>query len=610
MIEIYQKIKNDVVGREIETKSILVAMEAGKHILLEGPPGTSKSTLLRKIARKSRIPLYIIEGNIDLTPAKLVGHFNPAKVMSDSYQPEYFEKGPLTKAMEEGGILYIEEFNRMPADVSNVLISPMEEGEMYIPRYGTVKAVRPFTLIAAQNPYDDVGTVRISRAFMDRICMIKLDYQSEEEEREIVRIRTGLDLPEVIACAVRMVRETRRHQDIKLGASVRAAIDTVDLYAGLQKLDEQPENNFLLAAQMALSNKIWLNETTGKTADEIIREIWDVLKDQCTSLAGVSKSMDSASSGKTNPDEEEEGGLDQKKNDFSLKNHPLDPFSGMPLLDFETNDPRHYWRLADYLNNHPDELEFFFEQPGSLEAFARMVGRMTDEVATRSIRIASRLIIKVARQIADTGYRSGKLHLVKGCADGAEIELDRSLEKYADEPQKGIAENLMSYERHREKKAFVMMLDYSYSMQSKIILAATIAAAVAQHFKRDYALIVFNTGVSVLKKLEENIGPERVLEKLFSLHSYGETNIRMALEAGVKAVGKFERKSGLILTDGDWNKGGDPLPMAARFDKLSVIAFPPAQYEKISQLAVQGHGAFSLVQNETEIAGAIAKSLS
>jgi Mg-chelatase subunit ChlI len=45
--------------------------------------------------------------------------------MSESYQPEYFEKGPLTKAMEGGGILYIEEFNRMPADVSNVLISPI-----------------------------------------------------------------------------------------------------------------------------------------------------------------------------------------------------------------------------------------------------------------------------------------------------------------------------------------------------------------------------------------------------------------------------------------------------------------------------------------------------
>ena len=124
MNKMNQNVDNGVVGRGIETKAIRVAMEMGKHILLEGPPGTSKSTLLRKIAKDLHVALYMIEGNIDLTPAKLVGHFNPAKVMSDSYKPEYFEKGPLTRAMEEGGILYLEEFNRMPADVSNVLISP------------------------------------------------------------------------------------------------------------------------------------------------------------------------------------------------------------------------------------------------------------------------------------------------------------------------------------------------------------------------------------------------------------------------------------------------------------------------------------------------------
>jgi MoxR-like ATPase len=278
--EIYRKASEAVVGRQIEIKSILTAMDAGKHILLEGPPGTSKSTLLRTIARQAGIPFFIVEGNIDLTPSKLVGYFNPAKVMADNYQPKYFEKGPLTRAMEEGGLLYIEEFNRMPADVSNVLISPMEEAEISIPRYGTVKAVRPFTVIAAQNPYDDVGTVRVSRAFMDRICLIKMNYQSEEEERDIVRVRTGSDDAELVKLAVKMVRETRDHPDIKLGASIRAGIDLVDLFTGLQKFADQPDHHLLTAAWMAMSNKIWLNEMAPKSADEIIEDLWHSLRDK------------------------------------------------------------------------------------------------------------------------------------------------------------------------------------------------------------------------------------------------------------------------------------------------------------------------------------------
>ncbi|MBW2093962.1 MAG: AAA family ATPase [Deltaproteobacteria bacterium] len=606
MLEICKKLSNGIVGREVETKSILVAMEVGKHILLEGPPGTSKSTLLRKIARESQIPLYIIEGNVDLTPAKLVGYFNPAKVMSDSYQPEYFEKGPLIKAMEGGGIFYIEEFNRIPADVSNVLISPMEEGEMYIPRYGSVKAVRPFTLIAAQNPYDDVGTVRVSRAFMDRICLIKMDYQCEEEEQEIVRIRTGLDDSDAIQFAVGMVRETRNHPDIKLGASIRAAIDMVDIFAGMQRLADQPGENILIAARMALSNKIWLNEMTRKTADEIVEDIWNSLKAHYRTFSNSAADVYLNQEKREKPVKEEQG---TARNDYSLADQLLDEVTGASLMDLETNDPRNYWRMASYFNKHPGKLDMFFEQPGSLEAFARVLGRLQDDVAAQGIKIASRLIIKVAKQIADSGYRSGKLELVRGCIDGAEIELDHSLERHIEGPERGILENLVSYVRHRERQAFVMMLDFSYSMQRKVILSAITAAAIAQHFKRDYAVLAFSNGVSILREMDERAGPEKVLERLFALQSHGDTNIRLALEAGLKYVNKFERKTGLLLTDGDWNRGGDPFQAAVRYDKLSVIGFPPAEKEKIRQLALQGKGSFSLVRDEREIAGAILRCL-
>jgi MoxR-like ATPase len=610
MLEIYENVKTGIVGRETEIKSILVALEMGKHILLEGPPGTSKSTLLRKIARESDILLYIVEGNIDLTPAKLVGHFNPAKVMTDSYQPEYFEKGPLTRTMEEGGILYIEEFNRMPADVSNVLISPMEEGEMYIPRYGTVKAVRPFTLIAAQNPYDDVGTVRISRAFMDRICLIKMDYQSETEEQEIVRIRTGQQNSETIELAVVMVRETRLHPDIKIGASIRAAIDMVDLFSGMQTLADQPDQNFLLAARMALSNKILPNEMSRKTADQLIEEIWRDIKDRHKTSSGNPEGSPGVNLNLEDQKKELGDSLcRKKKTEFTLAHQFLEKFSETPFLNFDTNDPRHFWQMAHYYNNYPEELEVFFEQPGCLQAFARMFNRLQDDVALQAIKIASRLIIAIAKQIADAGYRASKLKLIQGFKDGAEIELDQSLEKHMQAPERGILENLVSYIRHVEKKAVVMMLDFSYSMQSNIILAAITAAAIAQHFKKDYAVLAFNSGVCILKETDEPAGPEMVLARLFALQSYGDTNIRSVLEAGLQHVSKFEHKAGLLLTDGDWNNGGDPFQAAVQFDSLNVIGFPFSDYEKIRQLALQGNGNYSIVNDETDIAGAIMQCL-
>jgi Mg-chelatase subunit ChlD len=270
----------------------------------------------------------------------------------------------------------------------------------------------------------------------------------------------------------------------------------------------------------------------------------------------------------------------------------------------------HYFRVATYLNAHPEELELFFEKADSLEVFANVFSMLKPQVRELAVKIASRMIIKIARQIADTGYRSGRLKLARGFSDGAEIELDRSLENYTEAPERGVLDNLVSYTRQRERRAFVVILDHSYSMRGmKIILAAVTAAAIAWHFRSDYAVLAFSNRVTVLKALEDNIGPERVLEKLFALELQGDTDVRLALQAGLKQIDSFEQKTGLILTDGAWNQGGDPLVVAARYDKLSVIGFPPAKQDKIRLLALKGQGDFSFVEDEKGIAGAILKCL-
>ena len=89
------RVRARVVGRGRELDLVLAAVAAGRDLLLEGPPGTSKSTLLRAITAERGIPLVFVEGNADLTPARLIGHHNPARVLREDYSAGNFVDGPL-----------------------------------------------------------------------------------------------------------------------------------------------------------------------------------------------------------------------------------------------------------------------------------------------------------------------------------------------------------------------------------------------------------------------------------------------------------------------------------------------------------------------------------
>ena len=171
---------------------MLAAVAAGRDIILEGPPGTSKSTLLRAITAEWGIPLVFVEGNADLTPSKLIGHHNPARVLREDYSPDNFVDGPLLQAMRAGGFLYIEEFNRAPEDTLNTLLTAMAERQIAVPTAGIVTAAPTFRVVASMNPYDNVGTTRLSTSVHDRICRLAIGYQDAAAERGIVALRAPL----------------------------------------------------------------------------------------------------------------------------------------------------------------------------------------------------------------------------------------------------------------------------------------------------------------------------------------------------------------------------------------------------------------------------------
>ena len=98
--------------------------------------GPGKSTLLRSVASERAAPFHLVEGNAELTPARLVGHFDPAQVLARGYTPDVFVDGPLVVALRDGGLLYVEEINRVPEETLNVLITVMSESELTVPRLG------------------------------------------------------------------------------------------------------------------------------------------------------------------------------------------------------------------------------------------------------------------------------------------------------------------------------------------------------------------------------------------------------------------------------------------------------------------------------------------
>ncbi|HEX3221631.1 MAG TPA: MoxR family ATPase, partial [Nocardioides sp.] len=175
-----------VIGLRREREVLTVALRTNRHVVLEGPPGTGKSTLLRSIAAEVGQEVVFVEGNAELTPARLIGQYDPAAVLADGYVPGSFTDGPLLTAMRGSGLLYLEELNRIPEETLNVLITVLTEGEITVPRFGHVRAAAGFRLIAAMNPFDAVGTARVAQAIADRMCRVVLGYQDAAGERAIV----------------------------------------------------------------------------------------------------------------------------------------------------------------------------------------------------------------------------------------------------------------------------------------------------------------------------------------------------------------------------------------------------------------------------------------
>jgi MoxR-like ATPase len=272
-----------IVGRDGEIRLSLACLQARRNLMLEGPVGVGKSVLAEALASYLGRQLFRVDGDERYTEQKMTGWFDPALVLKDGYKKEYFIEGPLVRAMTTGGILFVNEINRMPESVQNVLLPAMEERRVVIPQYGEVRALDSFLIIATQNPVEFVATSHLSEALVDRFEFVRLNYQDVREEMEIVRKRVkgdvdGDQLDELIRQAITLVRLTRSSPKVRRGASLRAAIGMVEVAARLGGVEALPE-----AARVSLLHRVEVAEESGQSAEKVISELTEEAKKKAVS---------------------------------------------------------------------------------------------------------------------------------------------------------------------------------------------------------------------------------------------------------------------------------------------------------------------------------------
>ncbi|HKD89466.1 MAG TPA: MoxR family ATPase [Streptosporangiaceae bacterium] len=296
---VLDEIERAVVGRRRSLELVLIAILAGGHVLLEDLPGLGKTLIARSFATALGLDFTRIQFTPDLLPSDVVG----APLYDQRAGEMVFRPGPVFTQL-----LLADEINRTPPKTQAALLEAMGEGQVSMD--GVTRPLpRPFIVLATDNPIEYEGTYELPEAQLDRFLVrLSLGYLRAGDEVEMLQRRldrqhenatlqpmtTGAELiamrgsleqvevsPDILEYVVALVKATRDHAQIQVGASPRGGLALVQLARGQALLEQRdyvvPDDVKriavpALAHRITLRPELWARKVS---SDDVIAGVLD-----------------------------------------------------------------------------------------------------------------------------------------------------------------------------------------------------------------------------------------------------------------------------------------------------------------------------------------------
>ena len=297
---IRENIQEVIVGKSEVINLAIAALFVEGHILLEDVPGTGKTTLAKSLAASIGSSFQRIQFTPDLLPSDVTGLY----YFNQKTQEFEFRAGPIMSQ-----IVLSDEINRATPRTQSALLEAMQERQVTI-EGDTIKLERPFMVMATQNPIELEGTFPLPEAQLDRFLIrLSIGYPDEAEENRILErfqfsdplddLQTVVGNDEILQAiedtrhvrvgeavqnyVVNIVRTTRNHKELDLGASPRASMALYRLAQAWAAIDDRdfvlPDDVKFLAPYI-LTHRMLVSPQTvlrGRTSTEIIEDLVDTV---------------------------------------------------------------------------------------------------------------------------------------------------------------------------------------------------------------------------------------------------------------------------------------------------------------------------------------------